>query len=618
MRTNGKIPIDKFKNGAKLLSLNEVKNCDSYAAVLADDVVLIDVDDKIQSEILMDIIEDLQINCIVYQTNRGRHFLFKNSTIDKCKTHAKLACGLIADVKIGKNNSIEALKVNGQERFMEWDSDTLDELPKWLLPVNSTVDFFNMKEGDGRDSALYSYVLTLTENGFTKDESRECIKIINNYILHDSLSENDIERITRDEAFPDTLFFKNRKFLHDSFARYLINEFKIKRIEGQLHIYTDGGYMSGYRRIESAMLQLIPQIKAQQRSEVLKYIEIACGENVKLADAKLIAFKNGIFDMEKSEIKSFSPDVIITNKIPWNYIPDAYSELADNVLNKIACNDKNIRKLLEECIGYCFYRRNELSKAFVLTGEKANGKSTFLDMIKNLLGPENISALDLSELDERFSTAMMSNKLANIGDDISDEFMHGKSVSIFKKIVSGNEIKAEFKGQDTFFFNPYVKLLFSANDIPRIKDKTGAVLRRLVIIPFNAQFSRKDADYDPYIIYKLRDEKVMEYLIKIGIEGLKRVIKNNGFSESAKVERAIKNYEIQNNPILAFFEEHNVNEFINQPTKDVYKKYKMFCIENGHQEMTLTSFSKGLNSRFGLQTKVIRINNELIRIYCNY
>ena len=123
-----------------------------------------------------------------------------------------------------------------------------------------------------------------------------------------------------------------------------------------------------------------------------------------------------------------------------------------------------------------------------MTGDRNNGKSTFLDCVETILGEQNISALDLKELGDRFSTSMMFGKLANIGDDIGDDFLQGSQVAIFKKIVTGNRIKAEKKGQDPFEFNPYIKLLFSANDIPRMKDKTGAVLRRLTIIPFNARF----------------------------------------------------------------------------------------------------------------------------------
>lgn len=126
---------------------------------------------------------------------------------------------------------------------------------------------------------------------------------------------------------------------------------------------------------------------------------------------------------------------------------------------------------MEECIGYCFFRQNELSKSFILTGSGSNGKSTFLDMIKNVLGRQNYVALDLDELSERFSTSSMFGKLANIGDDISDEFLQGKALSQFKKLVSGNDVKGENKGQDVFFFRPTVKLLFSANEIPRMRNR---------------------------------------------------------------------------------------------------------------------------------------------------
>lgn len=143
---------------------------------------------------------------------------------------------------------------------------------------------------------------------------------------------------------------------------------------------------------------------------------------------------------------------------------------------------------------------------------------------------------------------MMFGKLANIGDDIGDDFLQGSQVSVFKKIVTGNRIKAERKGQDPFEFNPFIKLLFSANDIPRMKDKTGAVLRRLVIIPFNATFSKDDPDYDPFIKYKLIQQESVEYFIRLGVEGLKRIIINDGFTKSDKVQNQLTEYEEENNP----------------------------------------------------------------------
>lgn len=615
--TNGKVPKIKFKGRTEdLLSYEEVKDLPEYAAILSDDVIVLDIDDAEQAEILMNIVEELQLDCIVRQTSRGKHFLFRNSGVDSCAQGRKLACGLTADIKVGSKNSTQQLKINGEERFIEWDCEEPQPLPKWLFPIRSDVDFFNMEEGEGRNSKLYGYILTLTNAGFSQEESRECLRIINKFILKDALSEDELETIMRDEAFPAETFFNGKSFLHNNFAVFVQNNDHVKRINGQLHVYRDGVYVPGTREIEALMLKHLPTLKSTHRTEVLKYLDITSPTVSDNSDANLIAFKNGLFDIATNELKPFSPEVVITNKIPWDYDPDAYSEIADKTLNKLACHDPAIRALLEECIGYCFYRRNELSKAFVLTGDKSNGKSTFLDMVKNVLGESNYSALDLAELDERFSVATMAGKLANIGDDISDDFLQGRSVANFKKLVSGNQVKAEIKNDSNIFFmKPTVKLLFSANDIPRMKDKTGAVLRRLVIIPFNARFSKSDPDFDPYITWKLKDEAVMKYLVRIGIEGLKRVIENRDFTTSRKVEKELKEYEIQNNPILLFLQEKPVEEIVNQPTKDVHFAYRMFCSENGFSEMTLSTFSKEICKRLNMEVVRRRINGKLAGIY---
>lgn len=598
--TKNKRALRKFKD-APLSTLEEVDNLEEYAGILAENVALIDVDDKEQAELLLDIVEDLEINTTVIQTSRGYHFYFKNDGIEKCGTHVKLACGLTADIKLGSHNSYAILKYNFEIRQTVYGTGEIESVPKWLLPIRTNLDLFNMQEGDGRNQALYNYILTLTSAGFSKEDTRECLNIINKYVFSVPLSDEELEVIMRDEAFPSEGFFQEKKFLHDKFGDFIMRNDYIYRINGMLHIYKDGVYVPAQREIERAMIKHIPFLKLSQRNEVMKYIEIKAEER-EVADARYIAFANGVYDISDNKLMAFSPELIITNKIPYNYNEKAYSEIVDKTLNKIACNDKNIRHLLEECIGFCFFRRNELSKFFILTGEKNNGKSTFLEMIKTLLGEDNISALDLEDMNERFSVSAMFGKLANIGDDISDEFLHGRGISMLKKVVSGNYVKAEFKGKDAFFFNPYAKLLFSANDIPRTKDKTGAVLRRMVIIPFNARFTKDDPNYDPYIIYKLKTQEAMEYLIQIGLDGLYDVLENNGFTESAKVEEAIEEYQEDNNPVLSFLKDAEIE---GRFTSDVYKEYQVFCIENGYTPYTLTALSRSVRQYLGLKAKKV-------------
>ena len=614
--TDGKTPLEKYKGKNDFKCYKDVQQLPSFAGVLLDDCILIDIDDAEQAEKMMQIVEDHQIRCRVTCTKRGKHFTFRNSGVKKCGTGLKLACGLVADIKTG--GMPEVLKVDGEERFCEWgevnpEVGEYDELPLWMHPVNTKVDF---SQTVSRNNDFFGYILVLqTQLGMTNQQCRDTIKIINNYVLPEPLDDGELDVILRDEAFEKPIFFDGNKFLHDAFANWLINQHHIKRINGQLHVYKDGIYSVGYRTIEYMMLKAYPQMRDAQRKEVLKYIEVMCSDNTQVADANLIAFANGIYNVATDTLMGFSPDVVITNQIPWNYNPNASSDLAARTLDKMACHDAEIRQLLAECIGYCFYRRNELSVSMFLTGEKANGKSTFLQMVQDVMGIQNVSTLGLDELDERFSVATMFGKLANIGDDISDEFLHGRSIAHFKKIVSGNMVKAENKGQDPFFYKPTVKLIFSANQIPRMKDRTGAVLRRMVIIPFNATFSKSDPDYDPYIAWKLKDTAVMEYLVKIGVDGLKRILENHAFTQSSKVDAELKEYTEYNNPILLFLAETEKDEIFNQETKLVHSQYELFCRDNGFQSMGVASFSKEINRQLGCQSIPKRINGKVVRVF---
>lgn len=618
--TQDKKSIEKFKNRTDFKTLEQVQSLPEYAGVLASDAILIDVDDMEQSKILLDICEAENVRCKVLQSRSGMHFLFKNSKIEKCYTKTTLACGLRnIDIKSGCRNSIEVLKIENKERKVLYDileDEEYQEIPKWLFPLKCSTEFLDMDAGSGRNQALFNYILTLQSNDFSVEEARKTIEIINKFVLKEPLSESELEVILRDDAFKKPVFYKGSTFLFDKFATYIKNNNHIIKVNGQLHLFKDGVYVSGQEEIESVMIKHISGLSNAKRSEVLKYLNLLLLQNTEPAPAHLIAFRNGIYDILEDELKPFSPNVVITNRIPWDYNPNAYSELADKTLDKIACNDKQVRTILEECIGSCFYRSNTLGggKAFILTGEGSNGKSTFIAMVQHLLNEDNISALDLKELDQKFQNAALFGKLANLGDDISDEFI--VNASIFKKFVTGERVQVQNKGEKPFDFNNYAKFLFSANNIPRIKDKTGAVLRRLLIVPFNANFTKDDPDYDSGIKYKLEEQEVMEYLIVLGIEALKRVLEH-GFTESDKVQEQLKEYEETNNPIIGFFDEMQMEEFQieNEQSDKVFKRYKEYCLANNFNPMSKNEFSRQLCRKLGMTTKTKKINGKVYRIY---
>lgn len=204
----------------------------------------------------------------------------------------------------------------------------------------------------------------------------------------------------------------------------------------------------------------------------------------------------------------------------------------------------------------------------------------------------------------------MFGKLANVGDDISSEYIN--DTGTFKKLATGNAVNVELKGQDAFDFKSYAKMLFSANSIPRIgsgKDYQ-AVIKRLIIIPFNAKFSREDVDFDPYIDTKLAEQESLEYFIKIGVEGLKRIIQNDGFTYSKQVGKQVDQYKVTANPLLGYIEEEqeeNGVDFDGMILDDMHMKYQEYCIREGLHALGKPEFSKQVQQELGLLTKRRRI-----------
>ena len=590
----------------QLLTLPEVDNFDSFSGIMNPNTVLLDADEEPYNEILQKIIKGEELACYMTdrQGGRGVHALMINGdTSLKKADKVMLACGVVVDFHPGYSLPGECLKFNGVERSSVYNKQPYQELPKYFTPLpKCSIDFASMGEGDGRNSTLYSYILSLQNAGFDETDIKDTIRIINKYVLDEPLEEKELDVILRDDAFKKSVFFPKNKFSHDKFAEHIRKQHHVKKINGQLHIYEGGIYVPGYDAIERAMLGEISSLTSNQRNEVLKYLNVVCVEEERTADLNLIAFKNGVYNLNTNRVEQFDPQHIITNKIPWNYNPDAKSDLVDSVLDKLSCGDADIRYSLEEVAGACLYRSAAIGggMAAILVGDKHNGKSTYINMVESMLGKDNYSAADMGALGNRFITITLYGKLANIGDDISNGYII--DASIFKKLVTGEKVQAEEKGKPPINFASYAMHIYSANDIPHIKDPTGAALRRLLFIPLSGKFTKDTPGYDPFIRYKLEQPEHMEYFIQCALDGLVEVLKNKAFTVPAKSKQQKESYEKENNPILAFIDDVGRESIINESTADVYKRYQVFCADNGFQPGSNLTFSKSINRALGTKT----------------
>jgi putative DNA primase/helicase len=276
------------------------------------------------------------------------------------------------------------------------------------------------------------------------------------------------------------------------------------------------------------------------------------------------------------------------------------------MLNRVFLGDREVINLFEEMLGAVLLKHNRYQKAFLFCGKGSNGKSTILDLLKTFLGAINYSTLSLEEVTGRFNRVLLEHKYANIGDDIDNVTM--RDTGTLKKMIAGNSIMVENKGEKGYTAELYATHIYSANEIPRSFDKTDGFYRRWLIIPFNARFSSTDEDYDPMIVDKITSPVALSYLLNIGIRGAQRLIKNGHFTEPQTVIDALEAYKADNSTVLSWIEDKEFNEdyFLNTPRDVCYSEFSDWCKVSGIKSANVTgkkTFFKEVAQKFDFEDK---------------
>lgn len=289
-------------------------------------------------------------------------------------------------------------------------------------------------------------------------------------------------------------------------------------------------------------------------------------------------FKNGYLNIETGELEPHNPDIVSTIQLPYSYDPKADCPIYKKVINEsFGGHDKNMF-VLQEFAGYCLTKSTKFRKAMFLIGASGSGKSTILDGIKFMLGEENYATVPLDQLGNPTFTGNIVNKYANIDTEIPTSIEEYEDV--FKRITSGEEITINTKFIPTYKSKPFCKLLYAANDMPRIRDTSNAIYDRLLLIKLDNVVDEKNRDYD--LRYKLKNE--MSGIFNWAYEGLKRLTKNNKFTESEEIKVFIEDQRILNNAVYYFMNECFIvtgdnKDFI---SKDIlYSDYIKFCHDVG-------------------------------------
>ncbi len=371
-----------------------------------------------------------------------------------------------------------------------------------------------------------------------------------------------------------TLLYCNSYYEYESGVFLPINEDKIKKF------------------IKVKLKDKFTQFKAQEILHSLR-VDVALGCPEDLNASGLLNLKNGMFNLETLELVSHSADFKSTIQLPVSYSPDAKCSKWFETLKGIFPDDIEKADILQEFFGLCLTRETKYEKALFVIGEGANGKSTILHILQQILGKRNYSSVPLELFNNPHYTANFFNRLANIS--IETNAKSSVYDSLMKAVISGDTISADFKYQNVIQFNPFCKLIFALNSMPRVDDKTDAFYRRLIVVRFNRQFGEEEQNKN--LKHELETE--MDGIFVWMVEGLKRLRQRGYFELPEGIKQEIGEYRKENNNVMTFIEEEcDLNPEAEISKQQLYNSYSEWCKMNGYKSLAKKKFGKELTKHF--------------------
>ena len=294
----------------------------------------------------------------------------------------------------------------------------------------------------------------------------------------------------------------------------------------------------------------------------------------------IINFKNGFLDTVDF---SFDPDNndqkhLFTYQIPFEYKPDAESKVFLPWLYDILEGDWDRIDLMLKFMGYCLTLEVKFQKILILKGPKRTGKSTVLNVLAELLGPENRSTVPLQRLARRFGTMGIVHKPLNYYVDISTTRAIGDTSKI--KILVDEEVDVEFKGGALTTVKNVTKHVFSTNRLPPVKGLDLAYARRFIIVEFLKEIAREDVipGFDKIIT---EDVEEMQGIISLIVDAYEELCED-GYFKSQTDEEVYEIIMMETDSVYRFIRQLcDVGPQFEEDQEELYLAYTEFATADG-------------------------------------
>ena len=380
---------------------------------------------------------------------------------------------------------------------------------------------------------------------------------------------------------------------------------RVRRDNGSIWSYDDGIWKpEGERALRHAGRQalgaenygqnVLAELKAQARADPA--VELEMGQfGVSDGDA---AVENGLLnlraaaDREDDAIRPLKPSDLAMAKFPVRYDPDAEADEWQEFVGEVVEADKI--PAIQEYVGYCFHRGGvPIGKALLLVGSGSNGKSTFLNVVKALLGGDNVQNTPLHKFGDDDRVAGLHGKLANIDADLSQGSLSPEGIAQFKRLLGDDPVEGRRLYEEAFQFDPVAKHLYAANQVPDVSglvaDNDDAFWRRWLLVNFPKYIPQ--GQRDPGLEDRLKDD--LPGILNWAVDGWARLRDQGEFTNAEDTDRTRNVWktwgdsadEFITNACLADEDAENIT------TREAWKVYKRWCNINGRDSCGQRQFT---------------------------
>ena len=296
------------------------------------------------------------------------------------------------------------------------------------------------------------------------------------------------------------------------------------------------------------------------------------------ARKQYINLRNGLFNLSTFQMEAHTADLYFTTQLDFDFDEGAACPTFNRYLNTslVLPNGKpdfSLVWLVKQALAYSMTARTDMKASFWLVGEKDSGKSTFISVIKGLMGDLH-ATIDLTQLaTNRFILASAVGKRVITFTEASESSMLPDA--IYKTLTGGSDdIQVDVKNRDPITFRPEAKIWWAMNGMPRIADRSGATTRRITIIPFNRSIpaDQRIADLEQRLLGERSG------IFNELVTSLQRLMRQGEFEFCEQSDERLKQYVMENDTEQVFVSECcDVHEAYKVRSSELYSEYAEWC-----------------------------------------